>query len=314
VEGNRAHVEEIDSDALAWLWNSNTRSTALVLQGFVERGDDPVLVAGLVRWLLQARENGRWRNTQENATALEALVAYYRKFEAEVPDMTARVSIDGRSVGTARFRGRSSAAEDVAIAMPDLLRRVAAGAEAALAIERSGTGRLYYAARLRFVPDVAPGPADQGMRVERRYERYVEEGESPAATAFAAGDLIRVTLAITTPAERRYVAVTDAMPAGVEAVDAWFRTTAADLAREASSQPSDDSFEEQWRRGGFDRVEKFDDRVVLFATRLSEGRHEFSYVVRATTAGTFTATGTWVEEMYAPEVHGRAPAARIEIK
>jgi hypothetical protein len=24
--------------------------------------------------------------------------------------------------------------------------------------------------------------------------------------------------------------------------------------------------------------------------------------------------GTWVEEMYAPEVHGRAPAARVEIK
>ncbi len=314
VEGNRAHVEEIDSDALAWLWNSNTRSTALVLQGFVERGDDPVLVAALVRWLLQARENGRWRNTQENATALEALVAYYRRFEADVPDMTARASLDGRSIGTARFRGRSSAAQEVALAMPDLLRRVAAGTDAELAIERSGTGRLYYAARLRYVPDVAPSPTEQGMRVERRYERYVAEGASPAATAFLAGDLIRVTLAVTTPAERRYVAVTDALPAGVEAVDGWFRSTAADLAQDASSQPSDDSFEEQWRRGGFDRVEKFDDRVVLFATRLNEGRHEFSYVVRATTAGTFTAAGTWVEEMYAPEVHGRAPAARIDIR
>ncbi len=314
VEGNRSHVEEIDSDALAWLWNSNTRSTALVLQGFVERGDDPALVAGLVRWLLQAREQGRWRNTQENATALEALVAYYRKFEAAPPDLTARVSLDGRSIGTARFRGRSSAAQEVALAMPDVLRRVAEGAEAELAFEQSGSGRLYYNARLRFIPDAPPPPTDQGMRVERRYERFVENGASPPATSFAAGDLIRVTLAITTPAERRYVAVTDALPAGVEAVDDWFRTTAADLARDASAQPSDTSFEEFWRRGGFDRVEKFDDRVVLFATRLSEGRHEFSYVVRATTAGSFTATGTWVEEMYAPEVHGRAPADWIEIK
>ena len=94
VEGNQAHVEEIDSDALAWLWNSNTRSTALVLHGFVERGDDPQFVAGLVRWLLAARRDGRWRNTQENATALEALVAYSRRFEADAPDMAATVSID----------------------------------------------------------------------------------------------------------------------------------------------------------------------------------------------------------------------------
>ena len=71
-------------------------------------------------------------------------------------------------------------------------------------------------------------------------------------------------------------------------MDSWFRTTASDLAKDASSQPEDQSFEARWRRGGFDHVEKYDDRVVLFATRLSEGRHEFSYLVRATTAGTFS--------------------------
>ena len=123
-----------------------------------------------------------------------------------------------------------------------------------------------------------------------------------------------MTLTLTLPQERRFVAVTDALPGGVEAVDGWFRTTAADLARDASSQPSDGSFDEQWRRGGFDHVEKYDDRVVLFATRLSDGRHEFSYLVRATTAGSFSVAGTWAEEMYAPEVNGRGAPARIEIK
>ncbi len=156
--------------------------------------------------------------------------------------------------------------------------------------------------------------SDQGIRVERRYEKFVENGESPAATSFAAGDLIRVTLTLTLPKERRYVAVTDALPAGVEAVDGWFSTTASDLARDASTQSADDSFEAWWRRGGFDHVEKYDDRVVLFATRLSEGRHEFSYLVRATTAGTFRAAGAWAEEMYAPEVNGRTAPATVVIK
>ena len=110
------------------------------------------------------------------------------------------------------------------------------------------------------------------------------------STSFAAGDLIRVTLTLTLPAERRYVAVVDAMPAGVEAVDSWFSTTASDMARDASRQTADQSWEAEFRGGAFDHIEKYDDRVTLFATRLSEGKHEFSYVVRATTAGTFNVT------------------------
>jgi hypothetical protein len=108
--------------------------------------------------------------------------------------------------------------------------------------------------------------------------------------------------------------VTDSLPAGFEAVDGWFATTATDLARDASVQSADESWEARYRRGGFDHIEKYDDRIQLFATRLSEGRHEFSYLVRATTAGTFRASGAWAEEMYAPEVNGRTAPATIVIK
>ena len=69
-----------------------------------------------------------------------------------------------------------------------------------------------------------------------------------------------------------------------------------------------------WRRGGFDRVERFDNRVELFATRLSEGRHVFTYIVRATTAGTYRTAPARAEEMYEPEVFGRTPTAVIEVR
>jgi uncharacterized protein YfaS (alpha-2-macroglobulin family) len=314
VEGDRAHVEELDTDELSWLWNSNVRATALVLNGFVERGDTVPLVEPLVRGLLAARVNGRWRNTQENATALEALVNYYQRFESEIPDMTATVAVGARTIGNAAFRGRSTVSQQVRVAMPELLKIAAADALPDLAISRTGTGRVYYTARLQYMPVDPPPAADNGMRVERRFERFVENGQSPAATTFQAGDLVRVTLAVTLPKERRFVAVTDALAGGFEAVDGWFATTAADLARDASVQPDDDSFDGRWRRGGFDRVEKYDDRVVLFATRLCEGRHEFSYLVRATSAGTFTAAGTYAEEMYAPEVFGRGDKTAIVIR
>jgi uncharacterized protein YfaS (alpha-2-macroglobulin family) len=106
------------------------------------------------------------------------------------------------------------------------------------------------------------------------------------------------------------VAVTDPIPAGFEPVEAWFTTTASDLA----NPPEDEAAVEWWRRGGFDRVERHDDRVLLFATRLSEGRHVFSYLVRATTAGRFTAAPARAEEMYEPEVFGRTGATTIEVR
>ena len=89
--------------------------------------------------------NGRWSNTQENATALESLVGYYKKFEAEVPNMTATRRHRRRTPSAPR---RSADARrprsPVRLAMPDLLRQVAAGAERELAMSRAGTGRLYY--------------------------------------------------------------------------------------------------------------------------------------------------------------------------
>jgi uncharacterized protein YfaS (alpha-2-macroglobulin family) len=127
--------------------------------------------------------------------------------------------------------------------------------------------------------------------------------------------MVRVTLVLELPAERRYVAVTDPLAAGFEPVESWFATTAAEAARasEAQDGSDDDGWESIWRRGTFDHVERHDDRVQLFATRLAEGRHEFSYIVRATTAGTFTVAPPRVEEMYFPEVSGRGATGTVEI-
>jgi len=54
--------------------------------------------------------------------------------------------------------------------------------------------------------------------------------------------------------------------------------------------------------------------VLLFGTRLSEGTHTFSYIVRATTAGTYRTAPAHAEEMYEPEVFGRTATVIIEVK
>ena len=312
VEGDQAHVEEIDQDALGWLWNSNIRATAIVLDGFVSRGDATELVPSLVRWLTNARTRGRWGNTQENANALLAFVSYYKKFEATPPNMTATVQVGTKTLGTANFQGRgTAAAAPMRLTMADLL---AATSPTALSISRTGEGRLYYSTRLQYAPNDLQPAADQGIHVERAYEKFVESGSSPAATTFNAGDLVRVTLKITLPKETRFVAVTDPIAAGFEAVDGFFRTTAQDLARDASGDDTGGDWTTWMRHGGFDHVERADDRVQLYATRLSAGTHEFSYIVRATTTGEFFVPAAFAEQMYATDVFGRTLPESIKIK
>jgi uncharacterized protein YfaS (alpha-2-macroglobulin family) len=143
----------------------------------------------------------------------------------------------------------------------------------------------------------------------------VESGTRPASTSYKAGDLVRVTLTFQLTKERRFVAVTDPLPAGFEPVESWFATTATALAKRQDVQGDEPrTWFSWWQRGGFDHVERHDDRVQLFATRLSEGKHEFTYIVRATTAGTFRTAPARAEEMYQPEVFGRTGTAVIDVK
>jgi uncharacterized protein YfaS (alpha-2-macroglobulin family) len=315
-EGASAHVEELSDPYLLWFWNSNIRTTAIVLNSFVKSGREDVQYGPMVRWMLQAREKGRWGNTQENAMALEALVAYYRKFESVTPAFTATVNLAGQPVSTEKFAGRTTDSRAAELPMAKLLAANPPGTEQTLNFSKEGQGTLFYSARLRYAADrLFQKGLDSGIRIARSYAPYAETGTKPAATSFKAGDLVRVTLTLQLTKERRFVAVTDPLPAGFEPVESWFATSAATLTRYQDNQGEvSDSWFAWWQRGGFDHVERHDDRVELYATRLSEGRHEFSYVVRATTSGTFRTAPARAEEMYEPEVFGRTSTAVIEVK
>ena len=200
--------------------------------------------------------------------------------------------------------------------MADLVKKASPGNTHDLTFKRDGTGTLHYMTRLRYAStETHQQSLDRGFGIDRKYAVMTDKTDEVPATSFKAGDLIRVTLTFELTKERRYVAVSDPLPAGFEPVESWFATTAADLGRDAvqEGEGHERTWRDWWERGGFDHVERFDDRVQLFATRLGEGRHVFWYVVRATTAGTFITAPAHVEEMYAPEVFGRTATAVIAV-
>ncbi|HWN86388.1 MAG TPA: hypothetical protein VNN99_14590, partial [Vicinamibacterales bacterium] len=317
-QAGMTHVEELNDPYLMWFWNSNVRTTAIALNTLVQRGTAADLgrIRSMVQWLLQARTSGRWGNTQENALVLESLVAYYRKYEATPPSFAATVSLGSRTLARNTFAGRSTDSVTRQVSLRDLSTQVAAGTTPPVTFAKKGEGTLFYTARLRYaVNDLTQSLLDNGFAVSRTYAPFVDGKAGAAGTSFKAGDLVRVTIRLSLTQERRYVAVTDPLPAGFEPVESWFATTAGDLARAQDDQgAADEDYRFWWQHGGFEHVERHDDRVQLFATRLSEGEHEFSYIVRATTAGTFRTAPTHAEEMYEPEVFGRTATTTVEVQ
>ena len=65
------HWEEDETDF--WNWNTDTRTTAIVLDALIKLRPDSQLLPNVVRWLMTARRADAWETTQETAWAVMAL-------------------------------------------------------------------------------------------------------------------------------------------------------------------------------------------------------------------------------------------------
>jgi hypothetical protein len=152
------------------------------------------------------------------------------------------------------------------------------------------------------------------MVVERRIQRLDNSG-TPVGEwmttgrdriSLSPGQLVRVRLRVTTPTARNYVVVDDALPAGLEPINADFATT-----REEVTDNAEMGADRWW--GSFNHTETRDDRVLLFADYLRQGEHAYTYVARATTRGTYTHPPAEAEMMYAPETRGRTATGTMTV-
>ncbi len=137
-EAGSAHVEELADPYLLWFWNSNVRSTSIVLNTLVKANAPDASITPIVRWMMAARKDGRWGNTQENAYAMESLVNYYRKYETTVPNFSAVVKLGADEIAREEFKARSTESKSIELPMAQVLATGAPGASQPLTFAREG--------------------------------------------------------------------------------------------------------------------------------------------------------------------------------
>ncbi len=291
--------------------NTDTRSTAIILDTLSKVDPDNALNPNVVRWLMVARRDGVWESTQESAWALIALTDWMvmtGELDANY-DYSAALNNTEILSGHAE-RDNLQEGQKTVIPIADLQ----AEALNALTISRSeGPGRLYYSAHLKvYLPVEEIKAADRGIIVNRRYTlASCEDGpKCPEVREAKLGDVIRVDLTIIAPNNLYYVVVEDPLPAGGEAIDTGLATTSL-LAMDPALRRKSSPYWWWWR--WYSRSELRDEKVVLFADFLGKGTYEYSYTFRATLPGDYHVIPAVAQEFYFPEVFGRSQGRLLSI-
>jgi uncharacterized protein YfaS (alpha-2-macroglobulin family) len=300
-DGDAAFID--DSSDLRWYMSDEVRTTAIVADTLVAlRPQDPLLPK-LVHGLMKARRSsGRfsWGVTQDNLYALVALTDY-AKGQSKVATVT-DVSVGDKVVLSADFAatdGGRNKSERVRVRHKSI--PLGEGTFGKSVVITPKKGSVHYAVTLRYQRDIEhQRESQQGFTL--RHE-YLDPATDLPMASIKTGDVVRVRVTFESPEARTYVAVSDALPAGFEPLQATFATTAVP----AQSRSNDHSWWMSYQ-------EMHDDRVDAFSDWLWTGSRTFSYLARATHAGRFVVPPATVEQMYDPATHARLAPQWLDVR
>jgi uncharacterized protein YfaS (alpha-2-macroglobulin family) len=305
ISATGAHWNEAERDY--WNWNTDTRTTAIVLDALIKLSPKSDLIPNVVRWLMIARKSQAWETTQETAWAIMSLTDWMVLTGELHPDFQFSASINGDKLteGTATsdiVRDSIKLQVDVADMLKDKVNELTIG-------RTDGNGVLYYTAHLRaFLPVPEVEPLNRGVIVSRR---YTVPGGTDAITSAKVGDLIQVHLTVVAPNDLLYTVIEDPIPAGTEGVNPNLNTE-----QQVGTQPGladSDPLRYGWGWWYFSNIEFRDQKVVLFSTYLPAGTYEYVYNIRAGLPGTYNVIPPTGYEFYFPEVYGRGAGSTFTV-
>src|SRR6476469_7555771 len=187
-----------------------------------------------------------------------------------------------------------------------------------IVLQKAGTGRLYYRLGLRYAPSTLTLDArDEGFVVDRVYEAVNDPSDVSRGTDgvwhIKPGAMVRVRLTMVADTNHTNMALVDALPAGLEALNPALAASPRPPPDKRSHDVGPARLPIWYGATWFDHENLRDDRVEAFSSYLYGGTFDYTYIARATTIGSFVVPPAKAEEIYAPEVFGRTASDRVVI-
>jgi hypothetical protein len=135
---------------------------------------------------------------------------------------------------------------------------------------------------------------------------YVDPKTGKALAQVKVGEVVRVRLTVVADDDLHHMAVTERLPAGLEAINMRLATSSGKADAEAERERDHD-----WRPAPYEEIR--DDRVSYFTEYQEDGIEIVEFLARATTPGTFVVPSASGEEMYHPETNARTALRAFKV-
>jgi uncharacterized protein YfaS (alpha-2-macroglobulin family) len=298
-----------------WGYDSDRYALALMLfHSINSQGDD--MTTRLANSLIEKQRRGVWNNT---ASSFWAALAFGMLGDSESAEwktangvpLAVTTSLGGTSLFKAEFKTYGGVpasfnghfADKPIIDLPrDTL--------LPLRIERSGPGRLYYTASLRYgIPVELAGARDEGLGVF--VETFDSEGKPVKNSRLQAGKTYTRRVTVSSSRDRAHVALRSPIPSGAEIVDAVFVTSST--VPPSAKNESGDTYD--WRYYKPEPVRfLMDDEARFHWDFFNAGMEQIEFRFRAVMPGIYPTPPAAAECMYEEEIFGRSAGELIRIE
>ncbi|MCZ7565137.1 MAG: hypothetical protein M5U08_16285 [Burkholderiales bacterium] len=276
-------------DALWWLMISGDVNAVRAVLALVDapawREDLPRMARGA----LGRRVRGHWSTTTANAWGVLAMEKFAERFEA-TPVAGATIAA---LAGERRRLDWRHAPEGGAIDFPWPAGQIA------LALAHEGGGRPWATVASRAAIPLR-APLSSGYAIKRT----VAPVERKTDGEWSRGDVLRVTLELEAQSDMTWVVVSDPIPAGAAILGTGL---GRDAQLPARGEQRAGSVWPAYEERGFEAFRAYYEFVP-------KGKWKVEYTVRLNAEGEFDLPATRVEAMYAPEMFGEFPNARMIVK
>jgi len=296
-QGSRVGFSNEERDYWWWLMvggdTNASRLVLTVLNNPTWRDDMPKLINGAI----QRQSHGHWGTTTANVWGGLALNKFSEKFEAEpVAGSTKAAYEQGGSVASSQsFNWTASGGGKLQLPWP------ASGspAQGTLKLNHDGRGKPWVTVQSLAAVQLK-APFSSGYRMTKT----VVAVEQKEKGVYSRGDIVRINLEIDAQTDMSWVVVTDPIPGGATLLGSGLgRDSAISTGGERPSGSAWLAYEER----SFEAFRSYYEYVP-------KGKFTISYTIRLNNAGAFNLPQTRVEAMYAPEMFGEIPNAKITVK
>jgi uncharacterized protein YfaS (alpha-2-macroglobulin family) len=301
-------------------WGYDTDRYALALMLFHALNPDDDMTTRLAASLIERQRRGVWNNT---ASSFWAVLTFGKLGDSESAEwkpaavraagfepgtpLAAQVSLGGAALFNAEFKnyGGVPVSYNALFAEKPLV-DLARDALLPLRIERTGPGRLYYTASLRYgIPVELAGARDEGFSVF--VETFDSEGRPVSGGKYQPGKTYTRKIIVSTSRDRTYAALRAPVPSGAEIIDSTFVTSSTVAPPpDVTDAENNDAYWDRYRRQEPPMRFVMDDEVRFHWDFFPAGKREVEFRFRAVMPGVYPTPPAAAECMYEEEIFGRA--------